>query len=84
MSPPVREWLLFSSDLPRRLGFVGDQETAGLSLPQLGVDAAGGKQFVMRAFLDHVALVHDDQAVHRGDGGKAVAMAITVLPSMSR
>ena len=40
--------------------------------PQAGVNAALGQQLGVGAFFHDVAAVHDDEAVHRGDGGEAV------------
>src|SRR5256885_3461047 len=40
------------------------EEAAALVRPQLGVDAAQLQQLLVRALLDDVALVHDDEPVH--------------------
>ncbi len=45
------------------------QEAAALVRPELGVDAAALQQLLVRAFFHDMAFVHDDQAIHGGDGG---------------
>ena len=52
--------------------FLADQEPAGLALPQRGIEAAPLQQLAVASVLDDDALVHDDEAVHRGNGGEAV------------
>src|SRR3954469_20718912 len=48
------------------------QETAALVRPQAGVKATLRQQFAVRALLHDAALVHDHQAVERGNGGQPV------------
>src|SRR5687767_9906348 len=48
------------------------EEAAGLARPKLGIEAAPLQELVMGALLDNAALVHDDEAVHGGDGGQAM------------
>ena len=51
------------------------QEAATLVRPKLGVQALFLEQLGVAAFFDDAAFVQDDEAVHRGDGGKAVEMS---------
>ena len=44
------------------------KETAGLAFPEIGIEAIALEQLLVGAFLDDAAAVHDDQAVHGGDG----------------
>src|SRR4051812_45963879 len=65
-----------SAGLSREFGFfvihAFAQEAAALVRPQPGVQAALREQAAVVAFLDDAPFVHDDEPVHRGDGGQAM------------
>ena len=45
-----------------------NQEAAGLAFPEVGVEAVALEQLLVGSFFHNAAPVHDDQAVHGGDG----------------
>ncbi len=59
-------WLM-KGLLGSQRGFV-HQEAAGLAFPEIGIEAVALEQLLVGAFLHDAALVHDDQAVHGGNG----------------
>src|ERR1700759_816711 len=48
------------------------EEAAGLVVPEFGVGAAQAEQVGVRALLDDLAAVQDDQLVHAGDRAQTV------------
>ena len=49
-------------------GILNVEETARLTIPITRIKTALGQQSIMRANLDDLTLIHDNDAVHIGDG----------------
>ena len=60
--------IMVNERFTRQPGRFIHQEATGLALPEIGIEAVALEQLLVGAFFHNAALVHDDQAVHGGNG----------------